>query len=215
MVPLALGYVRVSTGDQAEHGASLEAQVAALAAEAENRGWALEIVREEGVSGKVAPATRPALGPALSRLDAGAASALMSTRLDRVSRSVADFATLVDRASKHRWGIVLLSPSLDLTDPAGRFTANVLASAAQYERELIGARTREGLAQRRLEGVRLGRPPSVAAATAELITRQRLRGASWATIARELNEQGVPTGQGGAQWWPATARKVWLSRQSE
>lgn len=209
--PLALGYVRVSTGEQAEQGASLEAQINALAADAERRGWDIEFAREEGVSGKVAPSRRPVLAPALRRLDAGEADALMVTRLDRVSRSVADFAALAERADKQGWGLVLLNPALDLGDPAGRFTANVLASAAQYERELIGARTREGLAQRRLEGVRLGRPPTVAPDVVARIRTARDDGATWTDIARRLNADGVPTAQGGAQWWPATVRKMALT----
>lgn len=168
----------------------------------------MRVVREEGVSGKVAPTRRPGLGPALDLLDASGADALLATRLDRVSRSVADFAALLDRAQRRRWGLVLLSPALDLTDPAGRFTANVLASAAQYERELIGARTREGLAQRKAEGVRLGRPRTVPQSVVERITAARAAGDSFAEIARRLNADAVPTAQGGAQWWPATVRKV-------
>ncbi|MDD9206724.1 recombinase family protein [Georgenia sp. 10Sc9-8] len=206
--PLALGYTRVSTADQAEHGASLEAQRSALAAEADRRGWDIEFVVDEGVSGKVPPTRRAGLGPALAALDAHEADALMAIRLDRVSRSVADFAALVDRAGKHQWGLVLLSPALDLADAAGRFTANVLASAAQYERELIGARTREGLAQRRAEGVRLGRPATVPAYVVTRIAAARAEGSSWAKIADALNADGVPTAQGGARWWPATVRKV-------
>lgn len=210
--PLALGYTRVSTADQVEHGASLDAQKAALTAEADRRGWDIRFVSDEGVSGKVPPSKRAGLGPALTALDAGDADALMAIRLDRVSRSVADFAALVDRAGKRGWGLVLLSPSLDLADAAGRFTANVLASAAQYERELIGARTREGLAQRRAEGVRLGRPTTVPDAVVARILLAREQGKSWAKIATALNDDGVPTAQGGARWWPATVRKIAESR---
>lgn len=84
---------------------------------------------------------------------------LLAIWLDRVSRSVSDFAGLLDRARKRRGGgLTLLSPHIDTSDPAGQFTVIVLASAAQYERDLIGVRTREGMAQRRAEGVRLGRP---------------------------------------------------------
>jgi DNA invertase Pin-like site-specific DNA recombinase len=135
--------------------------------------------------------------------------------LDRVSRSVADFAALLERASKRSWGLVLLSPALDLADPAGRFTANVLASAAQYERELIGARTREGLAQRRAEGVRLGRPASVPDAVVARIRDERGSGRSWTAIADRLNDDSVPTGQGGSRWWPATVRKIGMASHSD
>jgi Resolvase, N terminal domain len=101
---------------------------------------------------------RPGLASALERLDSGDADALLALRLDRVSRSVADFAGLLARAKRRSWCVVLLSPNLDTEDAAGKFTAHVLAAAAEYERDLISARTREGMAQRRAEGVHVGRP---------------------------------------------------------
>ena len=70
--PLALAYIRVSTADQAEEGASLAAQEAALRGEADRRGWDVEIVREEGKSAKSLQG-RPALTEALARLDSGEA----------------------------------------------------------------------------------------------------------------------------------------------
>ena len=161
---------------------------------------------DPATSGKVAPDKRDGLGPALARLDRGEADALIAVRLDRISRSVADFAGLLDRAGRKEWGIVLQSPALDLADPAGRFTANVLASAAQYERELIGARTREGLAQRRAEGVRLGRPRSLPDDVTARILLARERGESFAAIANALNADAVPTAQGGSRWYPSSVR---------
>jgi DNA invertase Pin-like site-specific DNA recombinase len=204
--PLALGYVRVSTADQAENGASLPAQRAALTAQATARGWDLEVVADEGVSAK--NLNRPALQSALSRLDAGEADFLLAIRLDRVSRSVADFAGLLDRAGRRGWGLVLLSPSIDTSDPAGRFTANVLASAAQYERELIALRTKEGIAQRRAEGVRIGRPRALPDEVLRRIAVERAAGVSLPKIAAALNDDRVPTAQGGARWYPSTVAGV-------
>lgn len=204
--PLALAYVRVSTAEQVEQGASLDAQRAALTAEAEKRGWDVEIVADEGLSAKTL--NRPGLQDALARLDAGAADYLLSIRLDRVSRSVADFAGLLDRSVKRGWGLVLLSPNIDTTDPAGRFTGNVLASAAQYERELIGARTREGMAQRKAEGVKMGRPRVLSDVTVEQITVMRSAGLSMAAIATALNDANVATAHGGAKWYASTIKRV-------
>src|SRR5689334_19964591 len=96
--PLALGYVRVSTAEQATEGASLEAQQEALTAEADRRGWELEMVSDAGWSAK--NLRRPGLTDALVRLDRGQADALVAVRLDRVSRSVADFAALLARARR-------------------------------------------------------------------------------------------------------------------
>ena len=207
--PLALGYVRVSTAEQAIEGASLDAQRAALTAEAARRGWDCELVADEGFSAK--DLRRPGLASALERLDQGAADALIAVRLDRVSRSVADFAGLLARAKKRTWRVVLLSPNLDTEDPAGKFTAHVLAAAAEYERDLIGARTREGMAQRRAEGVHVGRPRSVPMHVVERIVLDRANGSTLNQIAVRLTEEGVPTARGGLRWSISSVQGVLAS----
>lgn len=204
--PLALGYYRVSTEDQANEGASVEAQRVALVAEAARRGWDLQLVGDEGMSAK--NLNRPGLTEALARLDRGEADALLSVRLDRVSRSVADFAGLLARAKRRGWRIVLMSPNLDTEDPAGKFTAHVLAAAAEYERDLIGARTREGMIQRRAEGVHIGRPRVLSADVLERITAAHAEGRSLRSIAQDLTAQDVPTAHGGARWHASTVRGI-------
>lgn len=204
--PLALAYIRVSTTEQAEHGASLDAQRNTLTVEAERRGWDLEVIADEGLSAK--SLKRPGLQAALSRLDAGDADYLLAVRLDRVSRSVADFAGLLDRSNKKGWGLVLTDSNIDTTTTAGRFTGNVMASAAQYERELIGDRTREGMAQRRAEGVHIGRPRTIDESTTRLIESLRREGLSMAQIAGKLNSDSVPTAHGGSKWYPSTVKRV-------
>jgi len=221
--PLALAYIRVSTVEQAESGASLDAQRAILTAEAERRGWDVELVPEEGRSAKSITG-RPRLVEALGRLDAGEADVLLAVRLDRVSRSVADFAGLLDRAARRGWGLVLLDPSIDTANPAGRFTANVLASAAQYERELIGVRTREGMAQRKADGWApttkkpqgrpAGRPRGVTAETVARIEADRAAGLSFAKIAEALTAEGVPTSQGGRRWYPGSVRDALVAKSA-
>jgi DNA invertase Pin-like site-specific DNA recombinase len=211
--PIALAYVRVSTTDQAEHGASLAAQRATLIAEGARRGWTVEVVADEGMSGK--NLKRPGLQEALRRLDRGEASYLMSVRLDRVSRSVADFAGLIDRSARKGWGLVLLDSGVDTSNAAGRFTANVLASAAQYERELISVRTREGIAQRKSEGAVFGR----AVADEHLPVYRRIlelhdAGTSMSSIARMLNEDGTPTARGG-KWYQSTIKAVLTSETAK
>ncbi len=137
---------------------------------------------------------RPALLEALGRLDRGEADTLISIRLDRAGRK--------------GWGLVLLSPALDLADPAGRFTANVLASAAQYERELISARTKEGMAQRKVDGWAGGRPRVLDENVRGRIVAAYTAGRGWTAIARELNRAQVPTARGGAIWYPSTVQAV-------
>lgn len=205
--PLALGYVRVSTADQAEHGASLDAQRAALQAEADRRGFDLELVIDEGLSGKDMR-RRPQLLAALDRLDRHEADVLLVTRLDRLSRSVRDFADVLDRSKRRGWRLVMLSPDLDTADPAGRFSAYTLAAAAEFERELIGARTREGLAQRKAEGVVLGRPRTIPEDVAARIRAEHEDGRSLRAIAQGLTDDGVPTARGRAEWSHATVQAV-------
>lgn len=205
----ALGYVRVSTEDQASEGASLDAQRAALSAEADRRCWDLELVADEGVSAKTL--NRPKLQAALERLDRGYADALLAVRLDRVSRSVADFAGLLARAKRRGWQVVLLSPNLDTADAAGKFTAHVLAAAAEYERDLIGARTREGMAQRRADGVHVGRPRTLPLDVIARIVRERAAGSTLRAIAEELSADGVPTARSAGPWSTSSVQGVLAS----
>jgi DNA invertase Pin-like site-specific DNA recombinase len=206
---LALGYVRVSTQQQVDAGASLEAQRNALTAEAERRGWDIELVADEGLSAK--NLHRPGLRDALDRLDHGDADALLSIRLDRVSRSVVDFAGLLVRANRRGWQVVLLSPNLDTADPAGKFTAHVLAAASEYERDLVRVRTREGMAQRRAEGVHLGRPPTLDESVVARIVEERAAGRTLKAIAAGLTADGVPTARGRGTWSTSTVQGVLAS----
>ncbi|MGH3613596.1 MAG: recombinase family protein [Pseudonocardia sp.] len=96
----------------------------------------------------------------------------------------------------------------DTSSAAGEMTANVIASAAQYERRLIGQRTREGLAAKRAAGVRLGRPPVLPAEVVRRIIDAHRAGMSLRVIAEGLNEGGVPTARGGGVWYGSTVRKV-------
>lgn len=207
--PLALGYIRVSTQEQVDGGASLDAQEGAVRAEAMRRGWALELVADEGWSAR--DLRRPGLSAALERLGRGEAHALLATRLDRISRSVVDFASLLKKANIEKWRLVLLSPDLDTADPAGKFTAHVLAAAAEYERDLIGVRTREGMAQRRAEGVHVGRPSVLSESTVERIVRERARGNTLRVIAERLTVDRVATARGGESWSISSVQGVLTS----
>lgn len=204
-----MGYVRVSTEGQVVEGASLDAQRASLAAEANRRNWDLQLVADEGYSAK--DLKRPGLAAALDRLDDGEADALLAVRLDRVSRSVADFAGLLARARRRGWRVVLLSPNLDTEDAAGKFTAHVLAAAAEYERDLIGVRTREGMAQRRAEGVHLGRPRTLSESVVRRIVAERASGRTLRAIAQGLTHDGAPTARGGAAWSISSIQGVLVS----
>lgn len=140
------GYARVSTRRQAEEGFGLDAQVGALVA------WGVEaedVAVEEGVSAKDVRG-RPVLEAVLAGLGPG--DVLAVTKLDRLTRSLVDFAGIVADAQARGWRLVVLDGSFDLGSPAGRAMAGMMAVFAQFERELIGARTAEGIAERRAAG---------------------------------------------------------------
>ena len=204
--PVVVAYLRVSTAEQA---AGLDAQRETLSTEANARGWTPTYVTDRGVSGSVRPDNRPALGPALADLDARG-GVLMVHRFDRVSRSLADLASLLDRAQRRGWTLLVTDAAgLDLSSPTGRMVAGVLGSVAAFERDLIRARTREALAARKAAGVRLGRPRQLAPAVAARIRARRSAGATLWAIAAELNAAGITTPTGRA-WTHATVRKVAL-----
>jgi len=144
---------------------------------------------------------------ALQALEAGEAKALVVAKLD-LSRSMLDFAALITTPQKQRWVLVALDCAVDTSTPAGEAMAHVLATFGQFERRLIGQRTKEALAAKKASGVRLGRPPTVPQAVVRRMQRQRARGDSLRVIADGLNDDGVPTGQGGKQWYAATVRHV-------
>ncbi len=171
-----LHYLRVSTDDQAESGAGLLAQEAALRSVSTMRGWTVvDTYRDAGVSGKTMR-HRPALQEALARLEAGQADILAVAKLDRLSRSVLDFATLLEQSHRQGWALLALDAAVDTSTAAGEAMAHVVATFAQMERRLTGERTRAALAAKRGSGVRLGRPSSLPTAIVERITRERASG---------------------------------------
>ncbi len=86
-----------------------------------------------------------------------------------------------------------------------------MASAAQWERRIIGVRTREAMAARKAAGVRLGRPRLVPDEVCRQIQDLRDAGHTWQQVSDVLNDQQVPTGQGRGPWYPATARTALLA----
>jgi DNA invertase Pin-like site-specific DNA recombinase len=111
---------------------------------------------------------------------------LVVAKLDRLSRSVIDAARTIEAAQRDGWTVVLLDVGVDLSTAHGEAMANMTATFAQLERRLIGARTRAALAVKRAQGVRLGRPRSLAVPVVERIAPERAAGASLQTIADQL-----------------------------
>ena len=151
-----VGYTRCSTEEQADSGLGIAAQEAAIR-QSVSAAVDLDAIHTDAISGK-SVANRPGLAAALTAVETGAAAGIVVAKLDRLSRSLADFARLMARAQAAGWNLVALDLGIDLASAAGEFMANVMASAAQWERRIIGQRTHDALAVKRASGVRLGRP---------------------------------------------------------
>jgi len=206
-VPLVVAYCRVSTLEQADSGAGLAAQRSAINAAALARGWEIGAWFEDaGISGS--SLNRPGLADALAMVDQSEGATLVVAKLDRLSRSLMDFAALMERARRKGWSLVALDLGVDTTTPAGEMLGNILASFAQYERRIIGQRTKDALAEKRRQGVRLGRPRDIADEVVARILAERSLGLSLARIADNLNQDGVTTARGGQRWYDSTVRAV-------
>lgn len=140
-----VAYVRVTTDEQAANGQSLETQLAKVKAYADL--YDLEIVEIIDASESAKNLKRPGLQRGLEMLCKGQADGLLISKLDRLTRSVADWQTLIDGFFGERAGKQLFSVahSIDTRTAAGRLVLNVLLSVAQWERETIGERTSEVL----------------------------------------------------------------------
>jgi DNA invertase Pin-like site-specific DNA recombinase len=154
-----LGYCRVSTDEQAERGVSLASQRRKIRAQCEAQGYELvQVYTDEGVSGTVPPADRPALSRALETISSGNADGLVAVRLDRLSRRTRHILDLADDADQMGWRLDVIQERLDTGSPVGKFTLTILAALAELERDQIALRTqdavdhvaREGRARSRL-----------------------------------------------------------------
>jgi site-specific DNA recombinase len=153
----AIGYTRVSTEDQARDGVSLAAQQAKIEAYALVKDWTLvELIRDEGVSAKTT--NRPGIQHLLNLIEHRAVQAVIVYKLDRLTRSVKDLNTLVECFEKKGVALVSLQESLDATTATGRLMMNLLASVSQWEREVIGERTRDAMQHLKAQGKVYSRP---------------------------------------------------------
>ena len=209
-----VAYYRVSTERQGRSGLGLEAQRAAVTQflGGNNSTVICEFVEVES-GGK---SDRPKLGEALEACRR-AKAVLLIAKLDRLARSVAFIANLMDSGMEF--------VAVDMPH-ASRFVLHVLAAVAEHERQIIGERTRAALAAAKARGVQLGVNGMILAAkrkaealayaqtVQDAIAQARFTGATTTRqIADHLNKIGLPSRQ-GALWHPATVGRV-LRRLSE
>ena len=172
-------YARVSTFDQ--H--TIPLQIRALREYAAKRGWTIAMQVKEVGSGAAQRQLREKLLDAARRREI---DVVLVWRLDRWGRSVADLLATLQELEHLGVGFVSLTEALDLTTPAGRAMAGMLAVFAEFEREILRERVRAGLAQARQNGKRLGRPATAAYKAAEVRKLHRA-GISKSEIARRLD----------------------------
>ena len=202
----AIGYIRVSTQEQAQSGLGLEAQAVAIRAEATRRGWDLEIIADEGESGS--KIDRPGLLIAKDALARGEAQALIVARQDRLMRSSLGWAQIVSQSKDQKWSLICLDINLDTASPMGECMGSILAAVAQFELESIRKRTKDALAVKKAQGVRLGRPATMPEETRARINALRNSGVTLQGVADTLNTEGIPTARGGSKWYASTVQKA-------
>jgi len=217
----AVAYTRVSRCEQVENGHSLEAQDRRLRAYAEGTGKALhDVYCDAGIS--AGSLKRPDLQRLLTAVRDGSISAVLVTKLDRLSRNLGDLLTLVKLFEKHDVTLVSASESIDTSTAAGQMMLQLLGVFAQFERGRASERIKDVLGDRRAQrksysrntpfgyrrdGDRLVENPEQQAALAEARTMHE-KGASLRQIAARMTELEVRTNNGGVAWYPRTVQQV-------
>ncbi|MHC4063638.1 MAG: recombinase family protein [Planctomycetota bacterium] len=214
----AIGYVRVSTAEQADSGLGVAAQEERIRAYCQMKGLALQrMFADLGVSGGKRLRSRPNGAAMLAALKAGRTLAVVVLKLDRAFRNAVDCLATIEKWDCDGIALHIVDlggNSIDSTTAAGKFMLTVLAGAAEMERNLIRERTKAALAIKRTRGERLSRylpygydlaPDGIALAEnqagqaiAGQIASMRASGRSLSRIARELNQSGVQAKHGGA-----------------
>ena len=192
---------------------SLDAQreaCTAFVASQKPEGWVLlpEYYDDGGISG--ATLERPALKRLMAEIERGKIDVVVVYKIDRLSRSLMDFARLVDVFDRQKVTFVSVTQSFNTTTSMGRLTLNVLLSFAQFEREVIGERIRDKFAASRKKGMWMGGYVPLGykvenrklviveqeAATVRLIFNEFIKLGSATLLARALTEQGISTRRG-------------------
>ena len=172
-----------------------------------HEGWRLIAGRYDDGAFSGASLQRPALQQLLGEIRAGKIDVVAVYKVDRLTRSLADFAKLVELFDQHGVSFVSITQSFNTTSSMGRLTLNVLLSFAQFEREVIGERVRDKIAASKRKGIWVGGPVPLGyrlvdkklvivpaeAETVRLIFRRYFELGSMGTLMEELDRQGIRT----------------------
>ena len=210
----AIGYIRVSTEQQADEGVSLAAQRAKITAWCGLNDYELVAIYEDvGISGKTV-SKRPQLQAALSEMKKGMALVVYS--LSRLARSTKNCIEIADELKATGSDLVSLTEKIDTSSAMGEFFFTLIAALGQMERKVIGERTKAALAHKKANGEKYAPVPfgyaevnrrlEVVKHEADLIDEifsKRASGETLQSIALALNEQGVIGKQGG-KWYASS-----------
>lgn len=216
----AIGYVRVSTSEQATEGISLDNQKAKIKAYCDlNDIELIEIIEDAGFSGK--NLKRDGIKELLSQVKSKSIDAVIVYKLDRLSRKVIDTLTLIETFEKNGLTFHSLNEKIDTGTAIGRFFLNITASLAQMERDLVSERTKDALQMKIANGERAGQIPygsRLADDGSTLIMHKEEQEAIF--LAKRLKGQGysyraiceVLEGKGykanGKGWHPQTVKNI-------
>ena len=215
---IAIAYTRVSTSEQARSELSLEAQHREVIAQAERSGLVIVSVLTDNDE-SASTLNRPAMSELIAQIDNGRIDAVIISKLDRLTRRIKDFMSLLQRMREAKragggQGVDLISSaeSLDTGSAAGQIAINIIDSISQWDRQVIGERTSAILQDLKAQGKSTGNPnygfeagedgklieneqeQAVLHRVAELRSRRQ----SWARVASALTDAGVRTRRGTA-----------------
>lgn len=232
----AIIYIRVSTEEQADSGLGLEAQLSACRAHAARMGWEIIHTFEDDTSAGLKLDKRPILLSALGALAKG--TVLLVAKRDRLSRGDVMTTAMIEAAVKRRGARIVSAAGegTEADDPANVLMRRLIDAFAEYERLIIGARTKSALSAKRARGERTGavpyghrltgngplakrsglptgmEPVDAEADALDLVDQLRQTGATLRAIAGELNRREVPT-KSGRPWHFGTVRRILERRQ--
>lgn len=194
----------MSTEEQASSGLGLEGQRETIQRYADAHGWDVIWYEDAGLSAK--SLDRPQLQAALKHLGTSLnhrdVDGLLVAKLDCLSRSVVDFAGVLDLARGRKWALVAIDLGVDTSTPTGELVADVMMSVAQWERRVIGERTSAAMQAAKRQGRHMGRVSVLPRATGERLMTLRAT-STLAATAMQLNAEGHLTAT--QRTWTANA----------
>jgi DNA invertase Pin-like site-specific DNA recombinase len=223
-----IGYRRVSTDEQARDGFGMDAQEKKIRAYCELYELnLLRIISDPGLSGK--DLERPGIQEVLSllRQRKDAVQGLVVAKLDRLTRSLRDCSELIEEFFEEKRGKRLFSveESIDTRRAAGRLVLNVIMTVAQWEREVIGERTKDAMQAKIAKGERCGKvrfgydlaPDGIRLVENEQeqeaiaqMREWRTQGKTYRELVELVKGLGIETKEGGIVWQPTTIRRILL-----